>query len=152
MTALPTGTPCWPAPDLPPAPAVRGDVDVDVAVVGAGLAGCAVALRLLERQPSLRIALLDADRPAAGASGRGTGLVGPRIGPPIDVAVRRFGADAARANYLASIAGVADMVDLAQRYAPGSVQPADGQLIIGAHRRRGEDARSAGENLCGAGT
>jgi len=131
MTALPTGTPCWPVPGLPPAPAVRGDIDVDVAVVGAGLAGCAVALRLLERRPSLRIALLEADRPAAGASGRGTGLVGPRIGPPIDVAVRRFGAAAARTNYLASVDGVAAVVDLAQRYAPGSVRRAAGQLIVG---------------------
>jgi len=131
MTARPTGMPCWPAPDLPPAPAVRGDVDVDVAVVGAGLAGCAVALRLLDRQPTLRIALVDADRPAVGASGRGTGLVGPRIGPPIDVAVRRFGVDVARANHLASVAGVAAVVELARRFAPDSLQKANGQLIIG---------------------
>ena len=129
LTAPPTGTPCWPAPQLEPAPTVRGDVTVDVAVIGAGLAGCAAALRLSERDPSLRIALLDADRPAAGASGRGTGLVGPRIGPPIDVAVRRFGADVARANHLASRAGVAAVLDLARRYAPESVRPAGGQLI-----------------------
>ncbi len=43
MTTLPTGMPCWPVPDLPPATTVRGDITVDVAVVEAGLAGCVVA-------------------------------------------------------------------------------------------------------------
>lgn len=130
MTAKPSGLPCWSPAALDSAPPLDGALTVDVAVVGAGLAGCAVALRLIEREPGLRIALLDADRPAAGASGRGTGLVGPRIGPPIDVAVRRFGADRARANHEASVAGVAALIELAQRHARGSLQRVDGQLIV----------------------
>lgn len=51
--------------------------EFDVVVVGAGLVGLATAREILRRQPETSIAILDGVAPAAGASGRGTGLVGP---------------------------------------------------------------------------
>jgi len=63
---------------LPPHPRLEGDVDVDVAVVGAGLAGASLALGLAERR--VGVALLEAGQPANGASGRNAGHVEPFLG------------------------------------------------------------------------
>lgn len=51
------------------------DLDTDVAVVGAGLAGSSLALHLVQR--GVRVALLEARQPADGASGRNAGHVQP---------------------------------------------------------------------------
>ncbi|NJQ13698.1 FAD-dependent oxidoreductase, partial [Streptomyces bohaiensis] len=54
------------APAAPTAPAARvtDDLTVDIAVVGAGLAGLATAHHLLDRDPSADVAVVDARRPA----------------------------------------------------------------------------------------
>ncbi|MGW0818151.1 NAD(P)/FAD-dependent oxidoreductase [Streptomyces viridiviolaceus] len=115
MTRPSAGTPYWDPAELPPQPQLHGVVTADVAVVGAGLAGLACAYHLAERAPGLDIAVVDAQRPAAGASGRGTGLLGPRAGPAVDRAVRRFGPLAARRMHLASVRAVEDVLDLCTR-------------------------------------
>lgn len=51
-----------------PRPALAGDIDADVCVVGGGLAGVSTALHLAER--GYRVALLEAERIGFGASGR----------------------------------------------------------------------------------
>jgi glycine/D-amino acid oxidase-like deaminating enzyme len=59
----------------PPAtPALSGDIQVDVAIVGGGFTGLWTALELRERDPSARVALLEADICGAGASGRNGGF------------------------------------------------------------------------------
>lgn len=113
--AEPAGTPCWAPAGSGPHPPVQGRISADVAIVGAGLAGLATAYHLAEASPGLDIAVVDAHRPAAGASGRGTGLLGPRAGPPIDRAVRRWGPDAARRMHLASLRAVEQVLGLAAR-------------------------------------
>lgn len=125
MTRPPAGRPCWtspgPDPTAPPGaepappPRVRGVVDADVTVVGAGLAGLSTAYHLADRDPSLDIVVVDAEGPAAGASGRGTGLLGPRVGPPVDRAVKRFGPDTARRMHQASVDAVERVVELCGR-------------------------------------
>ncbi len=64
-------------PPAPPAPytELTADVETDVAVVGAGLAGSAVALGLAEAR--VDVLLLEAGQPANGASGRNAGHVEP---------------------------------------------------------------------------
>jgi len=59
--------------DWTPRPALAGDLDVDVAVVGAGLTGLWTAHYLAEAQPDLRIAVLEAEVAGFGASGRNGG-------------------------------------------------------------------------------
>lgn len=54
---------------------VVGEHRVDVAVVGGGYTGLWTALRLLERRPELRVAVLEADFCGSGASGRNGGQV-----------------------------------------------------------------------------
>jgi glycine/D-amino acid oxidase-like deaminating enzyme len=57
------------------APALDGDIEADVAIVGGGYAGMWSALRLKESDPNLDVVLLEADICGAGASGRNGGLV-----------------------------------------------------------------------------
>ncbi len=61
--------------DLLPRPSLPGDVDVDVAIVGAGFTGLWTAYYLSERDPSLRIAVLEREVAGFGASGRNGGWV-----------------------------------------------------------------------------
>ncbi|UVE17980.1 FAD-binding oxidoreductase [Pseudomonas sp. LS44] len=69
----------WPLPrEIPAYPALDEDIEADVVVVGAGLAGSSLALRLAES--GVRVVVLEADQPASGASGRNAGHVQPYLG------------------------------------------------------------------------
>jgi len=57
-----------------PRPPVVGDVEVDLAVVGAGFTGLWTALRAVERAPDTRVIVLEADRIAEHATGRNGGF------------------------------------------------------------------------------
>ena len=59
--------------DWTPRPSLPGDRDVDVAIVGAGFTGLWTAYYLAEADPSLRIAVLEAEVAGFGASGRNGG-------------------------------------------------------------------------------
>lgn len=66
-----------------PAPALaehEGEARADVAIVGAGILGCATALRLAQR--GVRVVVLEAREPGFGASGRNNGQVIPTITRP----------------------------------------------------------------------
>ncbi|MGQ7958048.1 NAD(P)/FAD-dependent oxidoreductase [Pseudomonas sp. SP16.1] len=69
----------WPRP-APQAPyaALDADIEADVVVVGAGLAGTSLCLHLAER--GVQAVLLEADQPGSGASGRNAGHVQPYLG------------------------------------------------------------------------
>ncbi|MFE0256502.1 NAD(P)/FAD-dependent oxidoreductase [Streptomyces sp. NPDC059010] len=129
MTPSEYGTPAWGLAELPAQPPLHGTLTADVAVVGAGLAGLACAYHLAERAPGRDIAVIDAEGVAAGASGRGTGLLGPRAGPAIDRAVRRHGPWAARRMHLASVRAVAAVLALCGRLdVPCGLRPG-GQIM-----------------------
>ncbi|HEX6515906.1 MAG TPA: FAD-dependent oxidoreductase [Nocardioidaceae bacterium] len=59
--------------DWRPRPPLPGDTRVDVAVVGAGFTGLWTAYYLLRSDPSLRVAVLEAETAGFGASGRNGG-------------------------------------------------------------------------------
>ncbi|WP_242665139.1 MULTISPECIES: NAD(P)/FAD-dependent oxidoreductase [unclassified Nocardioides] len=59
--------------DWTPRPALPGDIEADVAVVGAGFTGLWTAHYLAEADPSLRIVVLEAETAGYGASGRNGG-------------------------------------------------------------------------------
>ncbi|WP_411730847.1 NAD(P)/FAD-dependent oxidoreductase [Paeniglutamicibacter sp.] len=71
----------WYAADgLPaPRPALAGDLDIDVAIVGAGYTGLWTAYYLAKADPSLRIAVLEARFAGFGASGRNGGWLANTI-------------------------------------------------------------------------
>ena len=60
------------------APSLEGDPIADVAIVGGGFCGLWTALELKRRQPSLDVAIVEADVCGGGASGRATGQVLPQ--------------------------------------------------------------------------
>jgi glycine/D-amino acid oxidase-like deaminating enzyme len=59
--------------DLHPRAPLPGDIDVDVAIVGAGYTGLWTAFYLLGADPSLRVAILEKEIAGFGASGRNGG-------------------------------------------------------------------------------
>ena len=73
---LPAGGSFWwttgdPGPARLP---LRGRQTVDVAIVGGGFSGLWAAIQLLDTDPSLRVAVLEAERAGWGASGRNGGF------------------------------------------------------------------------------
>ena len=60
------------SPDAPP---LEGELDVDVAIVGGGYTGLWTALALGERDPSVRVVVLEAERCGEGPSGRNGGFL-----------------------------------------------------------------------------
>jgi gamma-glutamylputrescine oxidase len=89
-----------------------GDVDVDVAVVGAGYAGLSSALEL--RGEGFGVALLEARFAAFGASGRNAGHLTPTIGKDLPTLMRLFGRERVR--------GLVHLVDTAIRHVESLIE------------------------------
>jgi glycine/D-amino acid oxidase-like deaminating enzyme len=92
--------------DLTPRPPLDGSIDVDIAILGAGFTGLWTAYYLLQRQPSLKIAIVEAEIAGFGASGRNGGwcFSGFPV-PPLDL-IEDHGFDAARSVSLAMFESV----------------------------------------------
>src|SRR5215469_1093437 len=80
--------------DVPARPPLSYDIDVDVCVIGGGLAGLTVAREAAKSGWS--VALLEAGRLAGSASGRNTGFVLPGFGADEEKLVARVGFERAR--------------------------------------------------------
>src|SRR5690348_18338913 len=78
----------------PERPRLTLDLDVDVCVIGAGLAGLTVAREVAQRGWS--VAVLEAGRVAWAASGRNLGFVLPGFFEDVDDIVERVGLDHAK--------------------------------------------------------
>ncbi len=75
------------APAAPEFPRLEDQIETDVAVVGGGYLGFSTALHLAEA--GVTVALLEADEPGFGASGRNTGFVVPNLITGLDPKVMR---------------------------------------------------------------
>jgi glycine/D-amino acid oxidase-like deaminating enzyme len=78
--------------DWTPRPSLDGDVDADVAIVGAGFTGLWTAYYLARAEPSLRVVVVEAEVAGFGASGRNGGwcsaLFPTSLGEAQDAAMR----------------------------------------------------------------
>ncbi|MEU5645253.1 NAD(P)/FAD-dependent oxidoreductase [Streptomyces milbemycinicus] len=81
--------------ELPaPRPALPGDRDADVCVVGAGLTGLWTAYYLKQADPSLRITILEAEFAGFGASGRNGGWASGLVPGARDRLAKMYGREA----------------------------------------------------------
>lgn len=100
-----------PAPERP---ALGGDMEADVCVIGGGLAGLATALHLAER--GYRVVLLEAERIGWGASGRSGGQAIYGYSCPMEKIVAQVGADIARRLWDISIEALDLMRERIERH------------------------------------
>ncbi|TMJ40000.1 MAG: FAD-binding oxidoreductase, partial [Alphaproteobacteria bacterium] len=99
--------PTWYTATMVPAsarPPLTYDFDVDVCVVGAGLAGLTTAREIARRGWS--VAVLESRRIAWSASGRNDGFVLPGFAAPMDSVVSRVGLEHAKALWALSDMGL----------------------------------------------
>jgi glycine/D-amino acid oxidase-like deaminating enzyme len=89
--------------ELRPRAPLPGDLDVDIAIIGGGLTGLWTAYYLLERSPSLRIAILEKNIAGFGASGRNGGWCSALFPASTAALEKRHGRDAALAMRRAMI-------------------------------------------------
>lgn len=68
-------------PSRSPRPALKQDTTVDLAVVGAGFTGLAIARRYSELDPQARVAVLEATTVGEGSSARNSGFTGAEVLP-----------------------------------------------------------------------
>ena len=87
----------------PPRGRLSSPVDVDVCVIGGGLAGLTVAREVARRGWS--VVVLEAQRLAWNASGRNTGFVLPGFAAGADALIARVGLDHAKSLWALSEAG-----------------------------------------------
>ncbi len=117
--------------DLTPRPPLTGAVEADVCIVGAGYTGLWTAYYLLERDPALRVVLVEAQIAGFGASGRNGGWCSALFPVSADALARRYGRPKALALRRAMNAVVAEV---------GRVAQAEG---LDCHFRRGGTLRLA---------
>src|SRR6185295_4429385 len=103
------------------------ELDVDVCVIGAGLAGLTAAREVARLGWS--VVVLEAQSVAWSASGRNTGVVLPGFSISPDALIERVGRDAARALWSRSEAG-AEYVRAAARDMPGTELTENGWLHV----------------------
>lgn len=92
-----------------PRPDLRGDLDVDVAIMGGGFTGLWTAALLLEADPALRVAVLEAEEIGFGASGRNGGVAMTLLDMSLAHLRRNHGDAAARAAHEAVAASVEEI-------------------------------------------
>ena len=94
-----------------PRPALGGDAECEVCVIGAGIGGIALAWRLAGR--GLDVCVLDAGVVAGGATGRNGGFFLAGQAPNHDEACRLWGRAAAARRYAATLAAQEEMLAVA---------------------------------------
>jgi glycine/D-amino acid oxidase-like deaminating enzyme len=114
---------------LPPARTpLNYDLDVDVCVIGGGLAGLTAAREVARRGWS--VAVIEARRIAWNASGRNSGFVAPGYSAQIEKIVERIGLPAAKALWELSEAGVQYVRDTIEESGVSGIVEGEGWLDV----------------------
>jgi len=96
-----------------PRPALGGDLQADVAIVGAGYTGLWTAYYLAGARPDLRIVVLEAEVAGYGASGRNGGWCSALFPATLDAVAARSSREAALAQHAAMRATVDEVIAVA---------------------------------------
>jgi len=100
--------------DLTPRAPLDGSISVDVAILGAGFTGLWTAYHLLQRDPSLTVAVVEAEIAGFGASGRNGGWCFSGFPVSPEQLTEAYGIDSARAVQLAMYDSVDDVGKVCQ--------------------------------------
>jgi len=100
--------------EMIPRDPLRGPIDVDVAIVGAGYTGLWTAYYLAKADPHLRVAVIEKETAGFGASGRNGGWVSPAFSAPLAKIAKRYGRPAALALQRAMLAAVDEVGRVAE--------------------------------------
>ena len=114
--------------EAPPRPPLQLDLDVDICVIGGGLAGLTAARELARDGRS--VVLIEADHVATAASGRNTGFVLPGFAAAPDSIVSRVGFDRAKDLWALSQSGLEYVRNAIRDDAMHGVDPQDGWLCV----------------------
>lgn len=95
-------------------PALKGDIEADVAIIGGGIVGVTTARMLADR--GLRIALVEARGIGEEVTGKSTAKVTAQHNIAYSVIARKFGEDGARLYADANVAGLRAIAEFAERY------------------------------------
>ena len=114
--------------DAPQRPQLSVDLDVDVCVIGGGLAGLTAAREVAKSGWS--VVLLEAGHLAASASGRNTGFVLPGFGADADKLVARVGFDRTKDLWALAQAGLDYVRDAVVANGVSGIDPQDGWLHV----------------------
>ena len=112
----------------PPRPSLSFDLDVDVCVIGGGLAGLTAAREIARSGWS--VVLLEAGRLAASASGRNTGFVLPGFGADADKLIARVGFERTKDLWALSQAGLDYVRNAIGANGATGADPQDGWLYV----------------------
>jgi gamma-glutamylputrescine oxidase len=114
--------------DAPERPQLQIDLDVDVCVIGGGLAGLTTAREVVRAGWS--VVLIEADRIAASASGRNTGFVLPGFAATPDNIISRVGLARAKDLWALSQSGLDYVRNAIRDEAMPGIDPQDGWLYV----------------------
>ena len=114
--------------EAPPRPPLSFDLDVDVCVIGGGLAGLTTAREIARSGWS--VVLLEGSRLAASASGRNTGFVLPGFGADADKLVARVGFERTKDLWTLAQAGLDYVRNAVQAAGAAAIDPQDGWLYV----------------------
>jgi gamma-glutamylputrescine oxidase len=110
---------------------LTGDIDIDVCIVGAGIAGLSCALALLNQ--GKRVVIVDREAVAWGASGRNGGLVMPGWALSIESIEKQLGIKHAKSLFDMSVKGVAIIRENINQYSLANCDVKVGQLQVARH-------------------
>ncbi len=124
--------------DLSPRPPLDGSTTADVAILGAGYTGLWTALYLLERDPTLKVVLVEREIAGWGASGRNGGWLSPEISVSHTEMIARHGKDATRATHDALVDTVGEVESAVDRYGIDAQLDRHGMLMLarGGHQMK----------------
>lgn len=144
----------WHATAIPfdAAPPLDDDVEIDVAIVGAGYTGLSTALHLAEA--GMTVCVLDAEQPGWGGSGRNGGQVIPGLKYDPDELITRLGPEVG--ERVVKLAGTAanTVFDIIARYQipcdpvrNGWIQTADSPSMLRQVEKRAQQWQQRGANV-----
>ncbi|HEU5019070.1 MAG TPA: FAD-binding oxidoreductase [Pseudolabrys sp.] len=126
-------------------PRLTYDLDVDVCIIGGGLAGLTMAREVARRGWS--VALLEAREVAWAASGRNTGFVLPGFNADIGDMIERVGLDRTKELWSLSVDGLEYVRRTIDETAMPGVDPRPGWLHVSKSDVDGGESRSSVERL-----